>query len=199
MKWPGEGDIPNCLLFAALVLAAVVITCLGASWALYTGDGVWALSADGSTDEPPAPSDSPQTVRAMHDAAPGFTLPDLNGDQISLSDFSGRPVVVNFWATWCPPCRSEVPHLIEAYERDGGEVVFLAISVDEPASTVRRFARENDMPFIILLDDGGKVASDYRINSIPVTFFISRDGEIVARYVGQMPPHRIEEGLSRIR
>ena len=76
--------------------------------------------------------------------------------------------------------------------------MFLAIS-DEPESVVRDFVGERGMPFIILLDDGGKVASTYRVNSIPATFFISRDGKITARYVGQMSPSRIEDGLSRIR
>jgi peroxiredoxin len=77
--------------------------------------------------------------------------------------------------------------------------VFLAISIDEPAVVVRRFAEENQMPFIILLDEDGKVSSDYRVNGIPATFFINRDGEIVVRYVGQMSPRMIEEGLGRIR
>ncbi len=92
-----------------------------------------------------------------------------------------------------------MPHLVEANQREGGKTVFLAISVDEPDGTVRRFAKKNDITLTILLDDGGKVASNYKVRSIPVTFFISRDGEVVARYTGQMSPHRIEEGLSRIR
>ncbi len=92
-----------------------------------------------------------------------------------------------------------MPHLAEAYQREGGAIVFLAVSVDEPDGTVRRFAEQYDIPLIILLDDGGKVASNYKVRSIPVTFFISGDGEVVARYTGQMSPHRIEEGLSRIR
>ena len=92
-----------------------------------------------------------------------------------------------------------MPHLVEAYQREEGKIVFLAISVDEPDDTVRRFAEKYDIPLVILLDDGAKVASDYKVRSIPVTFFISRDGEVVVRYTGQMSPHRIEEGLSRIR
>jgi peroxiredoxin len=89
--------------------------------------------------------------------------------------------------------------LIEAYERERDEVVFLAISIRERKDTVRHFVEENEMPFVILLDSTGDVASDYQVKGIPTTFFIGRDGEIVARYVGPMSPHRLEQGLDRIR
>lgn len=199
MKRPGEGNVRSCFLFAALMLAAVVMTCVVITWALYPGAGLLALAPDTSSNESPASDNQTRSGAAVNRPAPDFTLTDLDGKQVSLTHFSGRPVVLNFWATWCTPCEVEIPHLIEAYEREQGEVVFLAISLDEPKGIVRRFAEANAMPFTILLDGGGKVASNYRVRSIPTTFFISREGEVVARYVGQMSPHRIEEGLSRIR
>jgi len=181
------------------MLAAVVMTCAMMTWFLVSGAGLWALATKPSSNRLSVSGDPPEVGAATNRSATDFTLRDLHGNQVSLRQFSGQPVVVNFWATWCPPCRAEVPHLVEAYEREGGEVVFLAISVDEPAGTVRRFAEKNGMPFIILLDDGGKVASNHKVRGIPVTLFISREGEIVARYAGQMSPQRLEEGLSRIR
>jgi cytochrome c biogenesis protein CcmG/thiol:disulfide interchange protein DsbE len=92
-----------------------------------------------------------------------------------------------------------MPLLVEAYEREGGQVVFLGISINEPEPAVRRFVEKNEISFTVLLDGGGKVASEYQINGIPVTFFVNRDGQIVMRYVGQIPTHRLEDGLSRIR
>lgn len=199
MKWSGEANTPSCFLFAALMLAAMVVTCVMIVWAAGIGDGALALFTSGSSDEALLPGDSPRAEVTGGDPAPAFTLTDLDGNRVSLSQFAERPVVLNFWATWCAPCRAEIPHLIEAYQREGGEVVFLAISVDEPAGTVRRFAEEKGMPFPVLLDEGGRVASDYQVRAIPMTFFISRDGEIAMRYMGQMTPHRLEQGLSRIR
>jgi len=198
MKWLRGSNNQSCLLFAVLLLSALVTTCIAVIWILSLGAGVLALPLIISSDQP-ATFDESESQAAANRPAPDFTLTDLNGNRVSLSQFVGKPVVINFWATWCPPCRAEIPHLIEAYEREQGQVVFLAISVDEPERIVRDFVEEQGMPFIILLDDGGKVASTYRVNSIPVTFFISRDGEITARYVGQMSPSKIEDGLSRIR
>jgi thiol-disulfide isomerase/thioredoxin len=200
MKLLGQGSIRSCFLFAALMLVAVVMTGLGLTWIIYTQTRVLALSTDAQPQGPETAVDRPQAGGTdVAGLAPAFTLTDLNGNQVSLSHFSGRPVVVNFWATWCGPCRIELPHLIEAYERERDDVVFLAISINERKDTVRQFVEENEMPFIILLDGSGEVASDYRVKGIPTTFFISRDGEIVARYVGPMPPHRLEQGLDRIR
>lgn len=199
MKRSRGVSFQSCALFSVLMLAAVVMTCAMMTWFLVSGAGLWALATKPSSNQLSVSGDPPEVGAATNRSATDFTLRDLHGNQVSLRQFSGQPVVVNFWATWCPPCRAEVPHLVEAYEREGGEVVFLAISVDEPAGTVRRFAEKNGMPFIILLDDGGKVASNHKVRGIPVTLFISREGEIVARYAGQMSPQRLEEGLSRIR
>ncbi len=178
------------------MLAAIVMSCVTVAWVTFVGLGAQTLVIDDQSDNPSAFSDYSQSDDRL---ASGFTLTDLNGNQVSLSRFRGRPVVINFWATWCPPCQAEIPHLIAAYEQEHGEVVFLAISVEESASTVRRFAKKNDMPFIILLDTDGEVASDYGVRGIPATFFVNSEGEIVVRYVGQMSPRVIEEGLRRIR
>jgi thiol-disulfide isomerase/thioredoxin len=199
MKRSSGISVQACALFSVLMVAAGVTTCVFLSLAVYTGVGVLSLLTDGSAYEGPVSDDRPQTRPDTGRTAPDFALTDLNGNQVSLTHFSGRPVVVNFWATWCPPCRAEVPHLVQAYERERGEVIFLAVSVEESARTVRRFADKNGMFFTILLDEDGNVASDYRVRGIPVTFFISRDGEIAARYEGGLSPHRLEDGLSRIR
>jgi peroxiredoxin len=192
------------------MLSAVLMTCVAFATigALTTDTADVAALAFGPMDvggavSSPIPEAQPRDSTTVDDVsqgpAPDFTLVDLDGNQISLGDFAGQPVVINFWATWCPPCQDEMPLLAGAYEREGGQVVFLAISIDEPERTVRRFVENNDIPFVVLLDEGGKVASEYQVNSIPVTFFVNRDGQVVMRYLGQIPTHRLEDGLSRIR
>jgi peroxiredoxin len=164
---------------AALITAGALLSLVGQS-----GDESQAeLSPGAATQERPAPD---------------FTLPDLNGKRVSLAQFRGQPVVVNFWATWCPPCRDEIPRLIEAYQREKDGVAFIAIS-DEPADVVGPYVKENAIPYINLLDDGDRVTSAYGIKAFPTTLFISRDGEIVVYYTGEMSARIIEEGLRRIK
>ena len=192
------------------MLSAVLMTCVAfaAIGALTTDTADVAALAFGPRDvggavSSPIPEAQPRDSTTVDDVsqgpAPDFTLVDLDGNQISLGDFAGQPVVINFWATWCPPCQDEMPLLAGAYEREGGQVVFLAISINEPERAVRRFVENNDIPFVVLLDEGGKVASEYQAKSIPVTYFVNRDGQVVMRYLGQIPTHRLEDGLNRIR
>jgi len=118
--------------------------------------------------------------------APDFTLPDLEGNQISLSTYKGRVVLLNFWATWCPPCRLEMPTMEKAYRkyRDKGfEVV--AVSVDAgPKSSVKSFLRELDLSFQVLLDPDMETLRAYRGFSLPMTVVIDRQGVIRSRELG---------------
>lgn len=118
--------------------------------------------------------------------APDFTLPDLEGNQISLSTYKGRVVLLNFWATWCPPCRLEMPTMEKAYRkyRDKGfEVV--AVSVDAgPKSSVKSFLREFGLSFQVLLDPDMETLRAYRGFSLPMTVVIDRQGVIRSRELG---------------
>lgn len=118
--------------------------------------------------------------------APDFTLPDLEGNQISLSTYKGRVVLLNFWATWCPPCRLEMPTMEKAYRkyRDKGfEVV--AVSVDAgPKSSVKSFLRELGLSFQVLLDPDMETLRAYRGFSLPMTVVIDRQGVIRSRELG---------------
>lgn len=118
--------------------------------------------------------------------APDFTLPDLEGNQISLSTYKGRVVLLNFWATWCPPCRLEMPTMEKAYRkyRDKGfEVV--AVSVDAgPKSSVKSFLREFGLSFQVLLDPDMETLRAFRGFSLPMTVVIDRQGVIRSRELG---------------
>ena len=112
-----------------------------------------------------------------------FTLTDLRGKKWSLQSLHGKVVLVNFWATWCPPCRKEMPDLVALYNRfkDKG-LVILAIS-DEEAGKVNPFVTEQNIPFTILLDPGRKVNELFRIEGIPKSFVYDRDGELAAQSI----------------
>jgi peroxiredoxin len=119
--------------------------------------------------------------------APDFTLDDLGDAPVRLSDLRGKPVVINFWATWCPPCRQEAPALQAAYERyrDQG-VVLLGVDSREDAETVRTFASQNGLMYPLLLDREGDVSAEYQVLGIPTTVFLDAAGVVQTRHVGPL-------------
>lgn len=119
---------------------------------------------------------------------PPFTLKDVDGRDVSLSDFQGKVVVLDLWATWCPPCRQEIPFLVGLYEefRDRGLVV-VGIGLDDGgADVLRPFAAANKVSYPVLVGDK-PVAASYKVSSIPMTFVIGPDGRIAAKHVGFTP------------
>jgi cytochrome c biogenesis protein CcmG/thiol:disulfide interchange protein DsbE len=123
------------------------------------------------------PSDKP---------APSFTLQDLDGKQVSLSDFKGKVVILDFWATWCPPCTKEIPHFIKLYEqyKDRG-FAMVGISLDNKGvSVVKSFAQKNRINYPILMADGQVQTAYGGITSIPTTFVIDAEGSMRRKYIG---------------
>ena len=103
--------------------------------------------------------------------APDFQLPNLEGQSLSLSDFQGEPVLLNFWATWCGPCRFEMPLIQKVFEESSDTgLVALAVDVGEAPSTVKDFIQSGDFSFPVLLDTNHDVALEYNIRGIPTTF-----------------------------
>jgi len=123
--------------------------------------------------------DAPSSVLQVGSPAPDFQLQSLDGQTVSLSGLRGRPVMLNFWATTCPPCRQEMPFFQEVFEdeewRDQG-LVILAVNLAEPASRVREFMEDNGLSFPVLLDTELDVGKMYNASRIPVTYFIDKDG-----------------------
>ena len=119
--------------------------------------------------------------------APDFTLQTLDGATLSLSDLQGQAVVLNFWATWCPPCRAEMPELQAAYEDFGpGGLVVLGVNQGEEQAAVQAYLDELNLTFPVVLDTQFEASEIYQVNSLPTTFFIDRDGVIREIVVGQM-------------
>jgi peroxiredoxin len=118
--------------------------------------------------------------------APDFTLRTVDGQTVSLSDFRGKPVMVNFWATWCGPCQVEMPLFRQAYTDHAGELVVLAVDVQEAPEDVRGFVKRNDLTFPVVLDRDGLVSTLYRVRGLPTTFFVDRDGIVVEAHRGAL-------------
>jgi peroxiredoxin len=124
-------------------------------------------------------------VRAVNRAPPPFELESMDGRRVRLADFEDRTVVINFWATWCPPCIEEFPSLRTMVEqfRDRPDFVFLAISTDETWEPVRRFFADAPPDFPVLLDPGGELARAYGTTKFPETYVVQR-GQTVGHIVG---------------
>jgi peroxiredoxin len=129
--------------------------------------------------------------------APDFSLTTLDAQASSLGDLRGQTVLINFWATWCPPCRAELPALQAAYERYGDRVAFLGVDVKESSDAVASFIPQFGLTFPILLDSDGAVSDRlYQVRGIPTTLFLSPDGTVSARHVGPLTEADIERYLA---
>ena len=120
------------------------------------------------------------------DLAPGFTLPDLEGRIHGLDDLRGRVVVLNYWATWCPPCVDEMPSLQKLHEAlDAKGLSVVAVSVDERFEDIKRFVETFELTFTILHDEGMRTARVYQTFKYPETYIIGRDGRVKSKVVGE--------------
>ncbi len=141
-----------------------------------------------------------EDIVEVGDLAPDFTLLDLDGNTVSLQDFKGEKVVyLNFWATWCPPCRMEMPDLDKLYqENKSDDFVVLAINLGESEKLVKEFIEENGYSFPVLLDKSQKVGIAYNTFSIPTSVVIDKEGIIRSYRVGLMTYDQMLEMVKSI-
>ena len=145
-------------------------------------------------------SDEPQAIEATTEttginagmAAPNFTLKNLAGEEVSLKDYRGKKVMLNFWATWCPPCKEEMPAMEQFYQEKSKDVEILAVNLD-PQNDVKAFVKDNEITFPILLDQDGSIQQTYSILSIPTTFIIDEQGLVLKKHIGSMTFDQMQE------
>lgn len=131
--------------------------------------------------------------------APAFALQDTDGIAVQLSDFRGKVVLVNFWATWCAPCRKEFPELAKAYDDHNGELVVLAVDLQESPDEVRKFAEEYGAKFPIVIDANADVAGAYRLLGLPSSYFVDQQGILRDQFFGPLSRKTLDEKIEKTR
>ena len=150
-----------------------------------------------SNTEKDAPTKS--ITDAVKIAALDFKLIDLNGKEVSLSDYKGKKVFLNFWASWCPPCISEMPDIEKLYnETKDSDLVILAVNLGEDKATVKDFSDTNKYNFKILLDTDQSVGKQYNITAIPTSYFIDKEGNIVSTVKGSISLEKMKSYISKL-
>ena len=151
-----------------------------------------------STDD----SSSNATEPPAHSAMPNFTVLDREGNEVRLSDFFGMPIVLNFWASWCPPCKAELPDFEEACKRYEGKVTFLMVNLTdgqrETVEVAKSYIASQGYTFPVYFDTKYEAAYTYGVSSIPQTYFINADGSLEARATGMISAAQLEKGIGMI-
>lgn len=138
------------------------------------------------------------------DRAPDFTLETLDGKKVALSDYQGKKVILNFWATWCPPCKAEMPHMQSFYKKEAkkSNVEILAVNLtseDRGKAAVAEFAKQYSLTFPILLDQDGTIGPKYQVATIPTTYILNTDGTVHQKIIGPMDEQMMNQLVSELK
>jgi len=137
---------------------------------------------------------------AVGNPAPDFVLTDMQGQKHQLSDYRGQGVFLNFWGTWCPPCKKEMPYINNQYQqfKDKG-VQVLSVDIQESELAVQQFADRYNLQFPIMIDKDKEVMTTYGIDPLPATFLIDKNGKVVKYYTGELTEKKVREFMEKIK
>jgi len=172
-----------------LILFLLMMILLGGAGFVYSTLNKNAVS-EAVTFEIPEPSESENQTETekITETAPDFTFLNTDGEEVRLADLTGKPIIINFWATWCPPCCGELPHFEKACVQYGEKIQFLMMNVTDgtrdTVTSATKFCQENGYTFPLYFDTRGEGARAYSLMSIPLTVMISADGQILYQHIG---------------
>lgn len=160
------------------------------------GEGDTGVSDE--TEPTPAPEQSNTNINP----APDFTVYNAAGEEVQLSDFVGKPVILNFWASWCGPCKSEMPLFQQMYDTYGGDITFMVVNLtdgySETVETAQAYITGQGYTFPVYFDTDYDAAYTYSVTSIPTTYFIDAQGNLIAYAQGALSEEMFKQGLSMI-
>ncbi len=194
--------ILTATLAAALLLTAAACTPDEGGIETYPGEETTAAPDTHTPTDTRADSADDTAAEQSPDTAPDFTVQDGEGNSVKLSDFFGKPIVLNFWASWCPPCKAELPDFDDAYKKYDGEVVFLMVNMTdnqmETVEVAKDFIKTYGYDLPVYFDVDYEAAMVYGVRSIPQTYFINAEGEAVASATGMISAAQLEQGIGMI-
>ena len=152
--------------------------------------------------ENPGQTTETQPTEPAANMAPDFTMLDMEGGEVNLASFFGKPIILNFWASWCGPCKMEMPDIQKFYEQYGEKIHFLIVNCTdgsrETVDTAKAFLADTDYTFPVYFDTTSMGAYTYGASSIPLTFFIDAEGNLTAYYMGAMSAGILQQGIDMI-
>ena len=179
-----------------LLVAMAFIVVLAAAATLY-GD----LSGRVGTDSLVAETGTDQEGAAEPVQAPDFTVYDEDGNAVQLSDYFAKPIVLNFWASWCGPCKNEMPDFDAAYAQQGEDIHFLMVNATigrETQENARAYVEEEGYAFPVLYDLDGDASETYEVYGLPTTYFLDAEGNLIARAGGMIDAETLQQGIAMI-
>jgi thiol-disulfide isomerase/thioredoxin len=168
----------------AIILVAVAVY---STYQYNNKSNASALPPTSSQTESTANQSSPEEEIVDSIDALDFTLEDMSGNKVTLSDYKGKTILLNFWASWCGPCKYEMPFIEQLYkESKDSDLVIVTVNLEEPKTIISEFLTDNKYSFPVWLDSEGAVASQYGVKGIPLSLLINKDFKIVSAHEGQM-------------
>ena len=181
-----------------ILVCVLMIVLIGGAAVLYNRLGD-SYRPDQLASQPPE-TEAAEETQPM--TAPDFTVTDADGNEVNLSDFFGKPIVLNFWASWCGPCKMEMPDFDEAYTQQGEQIQFLMVNMTdgsrETLETAKSFVAESGFGFPVYYDTSYEAAMTYGVSSLPTTYFISAEGHLTAWAAGAIDMETLQRGIDMI-
>ncbi len=185
------------LALQAAALAVVFALLALLVWKVVTGDSGGAFVASIKAGKSPsAPAFTLPVIWRRDETWPRALRSKLADGRVSLAELRGYPVVVNFWASWCIPCKEEAPHLAAVARRHGGHVAFLGIDIQDFERDAKRFLREVDAPYVSVRDKSSRTYTAYGLTGVPETYYVDREGRAVAHAIGAVSARELEQGIA---